>query len=50
MTDKAIGLAGHFDHARFEEASSVFEAFLVEFRGELDRLAEQKHAASERQG
>jgi len=29
MTDKAIGLAGYFDHARLDEASSVFEAFVV---------------------
>ena len=49
MTDKPIGLADHLDHAGLDGASDIFELGLVELRGDLDRLAKQKDAASERQ-
>ena len=50
MADEAIGLTYHFHHAGLKQASGVFEALLVELRGNLHRLAEQLDAAPERQG
>src|SRR5205823_294983 len=48
MTDAAIRLADHIEHAGLDEASGVFEPARVEFSGNLDRLTPQVDAAAKR--
>src|SRR5215469_18861769 len=49
MPDSTIGFADHFNHARLDQASGVFEPSFVELLANLDRLSPDILASPERQ-